>query len=125
MRIPETKVNFSKLTSRATLMETGLFEIHADDLQNYQQSRQLLPDSREVAGPGPDVKADRIAVKFARCCLRLANLPNFAFDRSAAMKRHCGVRLRGSCLRLMRWTGASPKNEDGDLEGPLPGLVQI
>jgi hypothetical protein len=73
---------------RATIMETGLFEIHADDLQNYQQSRQLLPDSREVvqtlfrrAGPGPDVKADRTAVKFARCFLRLANLPNFAFDR--------------------------------------------
>src|SRR5881275_1158883 len=33
---------------RATAMETGLFEIHADDFHEHQQSRQLLPGSHEV-----------------------------------------------------------------------------
>jgi hypothetical protein len=29
-------------------METGLFEIQADHLHNYQENRQLLPDYRDV-----------------------------------------------------------------------------
>jgi len=40
---------------RATTMETGLFEIQADHLHEYRQSRQLLPSSRDaihaVLGP--------------------------------------------------------------------------
>jgi hypothetical protein len=90
---------------RATTMETGLFEIQAQHLHDYRQSRQLLPNSREVfhamfrrtdsvsADPAsnalgsietlPDsgMKADATALEFARCFLRLANLPNFALDR--------------------------------------------
>ena len=91
---------------RATTMETGLFEIQAQHLRDYRQSRQLLPNSREViqaavpAGrfrqrrfsfamplgnietlPDSGMKADATALEFARCFLRLANLPNFALDR--------------------------------------------
>src|SRR5438094_4069315 len=33
---------------RATTMETGLFEIQADHLQNYRENRQLLSDSRDL-----------------------------------------------------------------------------
>src|SRR5690348_8772912 len=33
---------------RATTMETGLFEIQAQQLHDYRQHRQLLPDSRDI-----------------------------------------------------------------------------
>jgi hypothetical protein len=87
-------------------METGLFEIQAEHLRDYRQSGQLLPDSREVihavfrrtdsasthTGSHSAVskvetvsdsgkKAGASNVEFARCFLRLANLPNFALDR--------------------------------------------
>ena len=86
-------------------METGLFEIQAGDLRDYQQTRRLLQDSRDVVhavfGQADSVSAhvasddtandketvrysalkDVPAVEFARCFLRLANLPNFALDR--------------------------------------------
>jgi len=90
---------------RATTMETGLFEIQAAHLSDPRQHRTLLSDSREVvhamfggcpAGPheSPDggtcimetipdskKKAEASGVEFARCFLRLANLPNFGLDR--------------------------------------------
>src|SRR6516165_342956 len=72
---------------RATTMETGLFEIQAQHLRDYQKNRQLLTDSRDVihvvlrrADSDRNVKADN-TVEFARCFLRLANLANFALDR--------------------------------------------
>ncbi|MGN6750759.1 MAG: hypothetical protein ACTHJS_19455 [Xanthobacteraceae bacterium] len=72
---------------RATTMETGLFEIQAYHLQNYRENRQLLTDSRDVidtlfrrAERDSKMKTDE-TVEFARCFLRLANLPNFALDR--------------------------------------------
>jgi len=91
---------------RATTMETGLFEIQAQHLHDYQQNRQVLSNSGEVihtmlrraesvsadaaslsalshiATPSDfGMKADATAIAFARCFLRLANLPNFALDR--------------------------------------------
>jgi hypothetical protein len=91
---------------RATTIETGLFEIQAGHLRDYRQSRKLLPDSRDVihavfrradsAGaqavshsavskmemvPNSGKNGDAPNVEFARCFLRLANLPNFALDR--------------------------------------------
>ena len=33
---------------RATTIETGLFEIQAEHLRDYRQSRKLLPDSRDA-----------------------------------------------------------------------------
>jgi len=91
---------------RATTMETGLFEIQTWRLGDYRQSRQLLPDPRDVidavfgradsASPhavshsvvskmetvsNSGKNADAPNVDFAHCFLRLANLPNFALDR--------------------------------------------
>jgi hypothetical protein len=91
---------------RATTMETGLFEIQAQHLHDYPQNHQLLSNSgklihtmfrRAESASGdaaslsavsnvetlsePRMKADATAVEFARCFLRLANLPNFALDR--------------------------------------------
>jgi hypothetical protein len=88
---------------RATTMETGLFEIQADHLRRL--ARQVHPASREVVyalfGPanensfGRDPTLQGITndkedacrpvakptAEFARCFLRLANLPNYALDR--------------------------------------------
>src|SRR5215468_11551408 len=78
----------------ATTMETGLFEIQAQQLHDY---RQLLSNSRDhtvfrrvesASGDATSLsaasnietlsdsgsKADATAVEFARCFLRLANL---------------------------------------------------
>ena len=72
---------------RATTMETGLFEIQADHMQNYRENRELLSDSRDVvhtllgrANSDRNVQANH-TVEFARCFLGLANLSNFALDR--------------------------------------------
>src|SRR6516162_436107 len=88
---------------RATMMETGLFEIQAEYLSSYRQTRQLPANSRDIidavfgwadVGNYDSAAEDRVhstlasginsddpKVEFARCFLRLANLPNFAFDR--------------------------------------------
>ncbi len=89
---------------RATTMETGLFEIQAEHLRDYRQTRKLLPHSQSVIhavfgqadlghhdSPAKQNQGDTMlaggiesngsAVEFARCFLRLANLPNFALDR--------------------------------------------
>jgi hypothetical protein len=62
-------------------------------LRDYRQHRKLIPDShdsihtlfqRVETGSAPaasEMKADATAVDFARCYLRLANLPNLALDR--------------------------------------------
>jgi hypothetical protein len=92
-------------------METGLFEIQAEQLEEFKRARQALPASREVVyglfGRAPSVGYDRdpesdgvtnaisvfssgsksvetapdSTIDLARCFLRLANLPNFALDR--------------------------------------------
>jgi hypothetical protein len=91
---------------RATTMETGLFQIQAQHLRDYRENCRVPPDSNEVIHPlfrrddstsgygvshsavskikslsDSDLAADAAAVGFARCFLRLANLPNFALDR--------------------------------------------
>jgi hypothetical protein len=103
---------------RATTMETGLFEIQVQQLHDYRQNRQLLSHSSEIIPtmfrraesasgdaaslsavniktlPDSGIKANASAVEFARCFLRLANLPNFALDRlsryEAALWRQAG-----------------------------------
>jgi hypothetical protein len=105
---------------RATTMETGLFEIHAEHLSHNTGAYQLLPASREVireAGSsgcsangaqhnGMDqpealgisqIKADHETIEFARCFLRLANLPNFALDR---LSRYEATLCRQACRIL-------------------------
>jgi hypothetical protein len=88
---------------RATMMETGLFEIQAEHLSSYRQTRQLGANSRDVIDAvfgwadlgnydseaegrvhkafGSAIKSDDPKIEFARCFLRLTNLPNFALDR--------------------------------------------
>src|SRR5262249_39982805 len=91
---------------RATTMETGLFEIQAQQLRDNQENCQLPGHSNDViqalfrrddstSGSGVShsalseietvshsaLKPDTPTVEFARCFLRLANLPNFALDR--------------------------------------------
>ena len=91
---------------RATIMETGLFEIQAQHLRDYQENSRVHAHSNDViqalfrqdnstGGSGVShsalskietmchsaLKADAPAVEFARCFLRLANLPTFALDR--------------------------------------------
>jgi len=90
---------------RAMTMEAGLFEIQAEYLQDYRKNRQLpsiYPDIihavfRQSGSVGAHPASDDTvsnkatahcsalkdvpAAEFARCFLRLANLPNFALDR--------------------------------------------
>jgi len=82
---------------RATTTETGLFEIQANDFREREQRPQLFTGSHQViqalfprtsesapaASEKPDarMRPEVRTVEFARCFLRLAYLPNFAFDR--------------------------------------------
>jgi hypothetical protein len=89
---------------RAITMETGLFEIQAEYLRDDRQTREPLPYSQGVIhavfgqatldndhSPAKQnhfdtmlaggIKSDGSAIEFARCFMRLANLPNFALDR--------------------------------------------
>jgi len=85
---------------RATIMETGLFEIQANHLRHFRQSRPAEPVSAEIIYDGPDldrVSIDTIngthappgsrrqridpAINLAFCFLRLANLPSYPLDR--------------------------------------------
>jgi hypothetical protein len=91
---------------RVTTMETGLFEIQAQYLRDYRQNCRVAPKSHDViqalfrpgdstslygvshsavsnieTGSDSALKVDAGVVEFARCFLRLANLPNFALDR--------------------------------------------
>jgi hypothetical protein len=89
---------------RAGAVESGLLEIQAAHLRDHRQARRSRPDSRDMiaaifAGTSSDdfscdpvlystantaetadPPVDPVA-ELARCFLRLANLPNFAFDR--------------------------------------------
>jgi hypothetical protein len=114
---------------RATTMETGLFEIQADHLNEFRQARKVNPASREAlyalfgradtvsfdtnshgitngtkALPNPRPKSVDPAVdttrNFARCFLRLAN-PTSHSIALADMKRPCGARPARSCLLSM------------------------
>jgi hypothetical protein len=63
------------------MMETGLFEIEAEHVREYRE-----PNPRDVMHAifrqnNPETNADAPALEFARCFLRLANLPNFVLDR--------------------------------------------
>src|SRR5262249_36187345 len=61
----------------------------------------LRPDESTSWVPDSALKADASVVEFARCFLRLANLPNFALVASVVMKRPFGSRLAG-CFTLSK-----------------------
>jgi hypothetical protein len=74
-------------------METGLFDIQAQEMQaeyvrDYPLDPQLRSDSQEIIrimfqGPrrGTEINGNGPAAAFASCFSRLANLPNLALDR--------------------------------------------
>ena len=91
---------------RATTVETGLFEIQADHLNDFRKTHLSSPASREIVyalfnansqqqtasqgnatetSPGSGLASiqDQFTpdVELARCFLRLCNLPNYALDR--------------------------------------------
>ena len=93
---------------RATTIETGLFEIQANQFSDFTRTRQISPASREIVhalfnatsdqqtalrdfknetrtnaalGPGSAQSQVTSDLEFARCFLRLCNLPNYALDR--------------------------------------------
>jgi hypothetical protein len=84
---------------RATVIETGLFEIEAERLSETARTHQVSPASREVVRAlfGPQESASSLdslpassmkmepslypAAELTRCYLQLANLPTFALDR--------------------------------------------
>lgn len=76
---------------RTTTMETGLFEIQADHLNEFKKARQVRPAARNVvyamlgrvdtSGRQAGEPTDEPATDLARCFLRLANLPSYALDR--------------------------------------------
>jgi len=103
---------------RATTMETGLFEIQADHLQNYWENRRLLSDSRDAihtlfrrAEPDPKMKGHK-TVEFARCffCVWRICLISRLIG-SADMRPHFGVRPVGFSLRSMDWIGVNHRSE--------------
>jgi hypothetical protein len=90
---------------RAATIETGLFEMQADQLHEFRRARNIQPDSQKViyaifaapdavdarasvatttdpnAAAGSEPEHIDPAADLTRCFLRLANLPNFALDR--------------------------------------------
>ena len=93
---------------RATTMETGLFEIQADYLREFRQSRRAQTRSQQIiyarleeanyvdadpdrashgitngaeARPSSGPRSVDPAFDLARCFLRLANLPSYPLDR--------------------------------------------
>jgi hypothetical protein len=99
---------------RATTIETGLFKIQADHLNNFRNTHQISPASREIVYALFNANSDREAashclanvtetrpasgrgqvapdVELARRFLRLCNLPNYALDR---LSRYEGILWR-------------------------------
>jgi hypothetical protein len=87
---------------RATMMETGLFEIQADWLREFRWDHQTQSKSHDMIYPSVKSDSDRgsrgitngaqfrscsgsksidPAADLARCFLRLANLPSYPLDR--------------------------------------------
>ena len=114
---------------RATTIETGLFEIQANHLTEVGQRSPLRPASREVVyalfrradavdvdpaaagmtnaseevvnlGPRPVDPHVPHTVEFARCFLRLANLPNYALDRLSRYEATLWRQVRQTLLAL-------------------------
>jgi hypothetical protein len=78
---------------RTTAIETGLFEIQAQEIQaeylrDYSRGPQLLSDSRDIIHTifrepqtSADVSGNGATAAFASCFSRLMNESNFALDR--------------------------------------------
>jgi hypothetical protein len=112
---------------RATTIETGLFEIQADQLKEVRRDSELNPARREVvyalfrradtvdpAAAGMIDTSEKLiglrpravdrhvphTVELARCFLRLANLANCALDRLSRYEATLWRQLRQTLLSL-------------------------
>jgi hypothetical protein len=115
---------------RATTTETGLFEIEANHPGNFRPGRQIRPAPKidyEMLEPAGSVSTDRDpashdttnatepgqksrrksveaaihpAADLARCFLRLAKLPNYAFDRLSRYEATLWRQVRQVLLAL-------------------------
>ena len=121
---------------RATTIETGLFEMQADQLHEFRQVRQIHPESRKIvyamfAGADPvDANPDRASdgittgtntvprsepepvdpppTSRVAFCVSLI-CPTSLLIGSAAMKPSFGVKSAKSCLPSTRWIVANHK----------------
>jgi hypothetical protein len=113
---------------RATAIETGLFAMQADPLASFRQSLKFsvhpespagLPTERDAAsGNGSaehepltkdrfNVSADHFVTvrgpNLVQCFLRLANSPNFAFDRLSRYESNLWRQAEHIMLALSYW----------------------
>ena len=65
-------------------------------------------------------KSDAPTVEFARCFLRLANLPNFALDRLSRYEATLWRQAGRIFLRSMLWIAANPRKEENVLHSQRP-----
>jgi hypothetical protein len=63
------------------------------------------------------MEADPETVEFARCFLRLVNLPNFALDRLSRYEATLCRQAFEFCLLFMRWTVKSLRSDGGAFLG--------
>ena len=123
---------------RATTMETGLFEIQADYMREFKQSRQMQPKSEEIIYPrfGGLIPSKPTPTEHPTAA-QTERKPRQALGRSllippsnsrvafcvwlcpvtrltdlADTKQSCGARPARSCLLSMHWIAASRKTED-------------
>jgi len=114
---------------RATTMETGL-------LRDYRQNCRVAPKSRDIIHalfrPRDStslyrvshsamskietvsdfaLKADASVIEFARCFLRLADLPNFALDRLSRYEATLWRRAAGRFTLSKHWIVANRRSE--------------
>jgi hypothetical protein len=76
---------------RATSMETGLFEMQADQLREFRQSRQIDPDARKI-----------VYAMFARPLI--GSMPN----RSTRSKHRTASPPKQNLCTVPRWTSIPP-----------------
>jgi hypothetical protein len=126
---------------RVTTMETGLFEIQADHLSELRKERPVHPASRHIVyamfGQPNSVDADNETVRssetdtppcrdprfaglsgnpsvdLARCFLRLANLPTFAFDRLSRYEASLWRQVEQTLFALDAVDRAKPRGRGG------------
>jgi hypothetical protein len=109
----------------ATTIETGLYDTQADHLNELgdcnpvqlasRQSIYALFERRTLSSADEVfTSAESFAkrtVDFARCFLRLSNLPNYAFDRLSRYETALWCQVGQTLFALDPWIAANHKNE--------------
>jgi hypothetical protein len=103
---------------RATMMETGLFEIEAEHVREYRENRRLLPDSLTLFTPsfaGTIPRRTRTPPRSSSpapsCGSPICRISQLI--ALAAMKPLSGVKPVASYTPSRHWTGVNHRNECG------------